>query len=217
MDKYTSIFNRQSSMQVHSSPFFLQKSCAEKTFVHIYHISSIIHFPSSVTTVILLLFPSIPFRSNQFNGWKSFSRSLKNDTTIESTRARLESPRPPVSRSRLFPRGTLFATELKPRALDRLIPLNPPRFRGEGGPALSRWRGTISSTRDFRFIHAPCIAAKGAIRQTGASIGEEGRGYCVTFASPRSRQREEERGRAAMRLLNFNSAKFEAARRDAKS
>lgn len=39
-----------------------------------------------------------------------------------------------ASRFRLFSPQTIFATELKACSLDRLIPLNRPRFRGEGGP-----------------------------------------------------------------------------------
>lgn len=71
-------------------------------------------------------------------------------------------------------RETMFATT----AEDRWIPLNP-----RGIDRSFATQGTISGTRDFRFIHARCMAAKGAIRQTGASIdgasGEEKRRYAL--------------------------------------
>lgn len=76
-------------------------------------------------------------------------------------------------------RETMFATT----AEDRWIPLNP-----RGIDRSFATQGTISGTRDFRFIHARCMAAKGAIRQTGASIDEatrrSGDTRCVDIARP---------------------------------
>ena len=115
------------------------------------------------------------------------------------------------------------------------------RSRGlvENVSALSRMESTqwgSSSTRDFRFIQLRCIAAKGAIRQT-ASVngrGDERRGYrlCdLRSAPPRvspllavsaftwriarwsSSASDSPVSSARERPLNFNSPKFEAARR----
>ena len=89
-----------------------------------------------------------------------------------------------------------------------------------------------SGTRDFRFIQPRCIDAKGAIRQT-ASVnrrGDERRGYrCCDLRSAPPRhlvalcvhvadRATILQGRfpplgARERPLNFNSPKFEAARR----
>lgn len=72
-----------------------------------------------------------------------------------------------ASRFRLFSRETIFATELKACSLDEVDSIESSAIQRRRRAAVSRWGGTISSTRDFRFIHARCIAAKGAIRQTG--------------------------------------------------